>query len=109
VEVFNGTCYALSDPLVMTGGLAQLEELNESFEFAPNPVQNVMVLKGELAAKAVNFTIKDMNGKEISTVVSNGTNYQMISVDHISNGTYLVDLIGQHGEVIYRKRFVIAR
>jgi hypothetical protein len=109
VEVFNGTCYSLSDPLVLTGGLAQLEELNESFEIAPNPAQSVMVLKGELAAKALHFTIKDVNGKEVTTMLSNGTNDQMISVDHISNGTYLVDLIGQHGEVLYRKRFVIAR
>jgi hypothetical protein len=109
VEVFNGICYASSDPLLMTGGVAQLEELNGSFEIAPNPAQSVMVLKGELAAKALHFAIKDVNGKEVTTMLSNGTNDQMISVDHISNGTYLVDLIGQHGEVLYRKRFVIAR
>lgn len=109
VEVFNGTCYALSDPLVMTGGVAGLDELNTSFEISPNPAQYFLQLRGVLLGKALLYAIRELNGKELHKGSINGMNDQSISLDHIANGTYLLDLIGQQGEVLYRKRFVIAR
>ncbi|MEY4603600.1 MAG: hypothetical protein RIT43_892 [Bacteroidota bacterium] len=110
VEVFNGTCYALSDPLVMTGGVAGLSDV-ETFglTMVPNPASNVVELSGSMVQKAAMAEIFDMNGKLVSSHSLSGSLTHSLSTNHLNEGTYILSLINGDKEVLLRKRFVIAR
>jgi len=110
LEVFNGTCYAVSDPVTLTGGVAGVKENGtSSFEILPNPAQDNIVLQGDISVKAAHYALKDLNGKELLRVDATDMKSQSMNVSHLANGTYLLDVLGFGDEVLLKKRFVIAR
>jgi hypothetical protein len=110
VELFNGSCYAMSDVILMTGGVAGVtDEHKLSLQIVPNPAQDVIVLEGDLTGKTSCFAVKDLNGKVLLRLNAFREKSQTIAVGTLPNGTYLLDAIGQSEEILLRKRFVIAR
>jgi hypothetical protein len=110
VEVFNGSCYALSDPLVMTGGVAGIKESdNNGLSMIPNPASNAVELSGTLMQKADIAEIVDMNGKLVSSHTLTGSMTYSLATNHLNEGTYILSLMNGDKEILLRKRFVIAR
>lgn len=110
VEVFNGTCYALSDPLVMTGGVAGMNETeNNGLSMVPNPASNLVILNGTLLQKVAIAEIVDMNGKLVSSHGLTGSMTYSLATNHLNEGTYILSLMNGDNEIVLRKRFVIAR
>lgn len=110
VEVFNGTCYALSDPLVMAGGVAGMNEAETNgLSMVPNPASNLVVLSGALLQKAALAEIIDMNGKLVSSHGLTGSLSCSLATNHLNEGTYILSLMSGDNEIVLRKRFVISR
>ena len=110
VELFNGTCYAVSDPLVLTGGIAGVSEINNSgLVISPNPATEIIELKSEMLKDITSLSIHDMNGTQILNQHLMGNMTQTVSITQFKEGTYLLSLISDNGEVTLRKRFVIIR
>lgn len=109
LEVFNGTCYAISDPLVLTGGVAGENKMNhQDILISPNLATESIELSGDILVRIDRFSILDMKGKEIVSQSLKGKMTQKVSIENLTDGTYVLVLMTREGEVTARKRFVIA-
>lgn len=109
LELFNGTCYAISDPVVLTGGINALSNQQESkVNLRPNPGNETLFFDVDYAVTSRSKAeIRDMNNKLVRTLfLVQGQN--AIDANDLNNDTYQLLLI-EDTEVKYRQRFVIVK
>lgn len=108
VEVFNGTCYAVSDPVLLTGGVAELNEAEQSeLQIKPNPASDELTVSGSIMEQAELLLISDLNGKELFEQIIDSKLDTKLRVDNFPQGTYFLSIAKTNGEVLLRRKFVI--
>jgi hypothetical protein len=108
VEVFNGTCYSVSDPILLSGGVAELNEVEYSeCQIIPNPVNDKCTISGIILSKAELLVVSDLNCKELFEQQID-TNLDMkLEVGNLPQGTYYLSFEKIDGEVLMRKKFIV--
>ena len=95
----DGTgCSASATSNIVVDACAKVDELDlNSISIYPNPASEIITLTS--SAKIVEVRILDLSGKELGSYNSN-----VISVDHLSNGTYVLSIQTEQGSI--SKRFI---
>ena len=107
LEAFNGTCFALSDTLALTGGTAGINEsVLEDFFVFQDPISGMIHLKGSKLKEAEKITLHDMNGRIVCERMANHQYEYEWNTSIVSEGTYLFSLWNSSGEVLARKKFL---
>ena len=108
LEVFNGTCYAVSEPIALTGDFAELvgNEQNE-LQIKPNPVSDELIVSGSILEKAELLVISDFNGKKLFEKRIKTTLDAKLHVGHLPEGTYFLSISRINGEVLLKRKFVV--
>lgn len=105
LEVFDG-CYAVSDPLTMTGGVAGMDEGSMGgFQIFPNPSESMVEVVIPEGIGETLVSCNDLSGKVISEQVFKGQNAR-IDMSGLSQGVYLISVKKPSGEIIWRKRIL---
>ena len=104
-EAVNGTVELLDEnltELVVMDIFVNLDETNvKSIQIYPNPVQDVLQIKG-LSAESNTIKILDLQGKVVFE--TNQINTNSISVNHLNSGKYL--LLVESNNTIQRLKFI---
>lgn len=72
------------------------EEKEASFSISPNPVQDVVTLKGEAIKNGGTIVFLDALGKEVKRSVFSATNNQ-VNVSELRRGVYFVSIYSKEG------------
>ncbi len=108
LEVFNGNCYSISEPLVMTGGVAQTNEIAGQTEFLvfPNPAEDLLSIKlnDDLCGKRI--LVQDVTGNTLQMLTIEKSIVQ-IDVHELSQGIYFVSIIDENNSVLFKKKVIL--
>lgn len=110
VEVFNGTCFAVSDPITLTGGIAALDYNDQiELQIKPNPVSDELMISGSILTQAELLVVSDLNGKKLIQKSIVATTETKLQVGNLPHGTYFLSVTKTNGEVLSRRKFVVVR
>jgi hypothetical protein len=106
----NSGCSGTSNTINMVVGIENNAEIHT--RIFPNPVSEFLMLELNLPEQQlVHYTIIDFQGRVLqnSTEISGykGLNYIIINLDHISNGTYILQINGK--QLAVRRSFVVSK
>lgn len=107
LEVFNGSCYSISEPVVLTAEINSIAQQNPSkINIRPNPSKELLYFNVDFSvSNKLHAEIRDINHKLI-TVISITQGENTLDVNTYKNGTYQI-LILDGSEILYRQKFVV--
>jgi len=108
LEVFNETCYGLSDTLVLSGGTAGLPDADEpALTIFQNPMAHSVLIKGKQLKQAEMLSVYDMNGREVSKQKLTQKESVEWTYNDMITGVYMLSLSTLKGGVIARQKILI--
>jgi hypothetical protein len=82
---------------------ANINELNQTFSIYPNPVNDQLTVMSENFIEDLEIDVFDLLGMKVDSIVINGTsNNQIIEVEHLSKGAYLLVLTSNGQKSSYK-------
>ena len=104
LEVFNG-CYAISEQITLSGGIAGINENNSSsFSMYPNPSENKISIVRSDVTDALIIECSDMNGKVLSQVSFDAIN-QSVDISELESGVYFISVKSTEA-IVWKKKFI---
>ena len=93
VQVTENSCINISNCIQINSLAVNDFQLNNLIKLYPNPINNNKVqLDCSLLNEEIRVYIKDMNGRLINTIVSQGNELITINTSSYSNGLYLLSI-----------------
>ncbi|NQY31461.1 MAG: T9SS type A sorting domain-containing protein [Flavobacteriaceae bacterium] len=93
VQVTENSCNSISNCIEINSLAVNDFQLNNLIKLYPNPVNNNKVhLDCSLLNEEISIYIKDMNGRLINTIASQGNEIITINTSNYSNGLYLLSI-----------------
>ena len=103
IDSLNG-CSNLSNPFNATSvGLNTLNVIDE-INIYPNPTNNILNITFPLQSSPVNINLVDVTGRNIKSILSSKSNYQ-IDVSDLNIGIYFISISGK--EINVMKKIII--
>jgi len=108
LEVFNGTCYSISEPLLMTGGVAQTNEIAGQTEFLvfPNPAEDLISMQLNDALCGKRIAVQDATGNVLKTLTIEKSLVK-IDVHDLAQGIYFVSIIDENNSIVLKKKVIL--
>ena len=78
-------------------------ELADSLNFYPNPVQNELTIKNSRGIQINTIELFDISGRRVKNILVNQNNTNMnINLSDLSNGVYIINIISDNGQLSKR-------
>lgn len=87
----NTPAFFCLDDLELFSVVGENELTQNTFSFFPNPTNNVLNIKSEIAIEQLSIT--DMSGRTIKTINSNNTKQTSIDVADLTSGIYFIQVV----------------